>query len=199
MAVLPDQYVYRVITFPAGTSYSDEEIEIEGEEITYFKGDVDVEIRLNSRSNDKIPLSPKDKLEAPFHTIYVTFPTTTAGITLFISKPKEIKIESQQIGKVERVESIGTLEFTDMETSGIVSVAAGGIYTFTFTQAVKRVDIWTFGADMDVEYSPDGTIWKGPIRVPSWSYYETPMTTKAVRVTNTDAANAQDVQIAGWR
>ncbi len=79
------------------------------------------------------------------------------------------------------------------------SVPAGGSVTITFTSAVSRVEIWTYGAAMQIEKSTDGTVFGGVIEIPSGSYYSFDSTTLAVRVTNTDTANAQDIQVAGWR
>lgn len=79
------------------------------------------------------------------------------------------------------------------------TVAAGGTVTITFTEAVTLVEIWTYGATMLIEKSTDGTVFGGQVEIPAGSYWSFESTTKALRITNTDTVNAQDIQVVGWR
>lgn len=79
------------------------------------------------------------------------------------------------------------------------TIAAGGTVTITFTEAVTLVEIWTYGADMLIEKSTDGAVFGGQVKIPAGSYWSFESTTKALRITNTDTLNAQDVQVVGWR
>lgn len=80
-----------------------------------------------------------------------------------------------------------------------ISVAPETIATITFSEPVILVEIWTYGAEMVIEKSTDGSVFGDQVRIPAGSYWSFESTTKAIRVTNTDLFNSQDIQVVGWR
>lgn len=87
---------YRVMEIVLAGAVTDQEYEIEGERIYYPEGSIDLSIKLDSNSEDAIPLRPKQAITCPFKKFYLS--SSVAGsVTLFVSKPWWVNVAGYEV------------------------------------------------------------------------------------------------------
>lgn len=96
MILNPVKYNYNVVTMVFTGSEVDKELLYSGELVYYHTGSITLSVKLNSQSEDAIPISVKEQITAPFKALYLT-PNAAGSVTLFLANPSEIKIDSRQV------------------------------------------------------------------------------------------------------
>lgn len=93
-------YAYRVLSISLATAVTDMAIEIEGSVIMHLTGTADIEVKLNDRGQDKIYLSPRDKIILPpgltFKKFFVSGSAGGGTVTLFVGRPN-MMIDAGQV------------------------------------------------------------------------------------------------------
>jgi len=112
------KYRYRVLTF-ASFNETDFEFAFQGEYLHVQSTDGVVYLKLNSPSNDNIPLGAKDPIVAPFTRIYLST-LSAVTFTLFVSSDKNIRLESNEI----TIDTISKIEKTSTGSYGHKTVGA---------------------------------------------------------------------------
>lgn len=95
-----NKYAYRILNLDFSSAKVNEPVEIEGQVITYLTGSPDITIRLNSRSNDAITISTKDRLKLPdnmsFKKFYITGSSGGGIIQLLVGSP-DLMVDAGQV------------------------------------------------------------------------------------------------------
>lgn len=142
---MDQKYNYNVIDIVTTGAVANLCYEYDGELIAYHSGTPEITIRLNSPSEDAIPLKAKQRIEAPFKRFYVTV-TAAVSIKLFVSKPKEIKYEGGQID----VDTISSVEKTTSGSYGAVSIGSTWSVLKAANVGRKQLTIQNLGSDIYV-------------------------------------------------
>ena len=152
------EYGYRVFDVVLDGTEVNKEFLIDGERIDYNDGSVEITIRLDSQSADAIPLQAKQAIQGSFKRFYLT--ATVAGtVTIMVSKPANVRIESSQID----IDKINSVEKTDTWTVGpwvSVDNTVGGVLISASDTDRKSVTI-----------KPAGAIWIGSAGVSAANGY----------------------------
>lgn len=90
------RYNYDVFTVTFAGTETDFVVNYAGELIYFSSGAITLNIKLNDTNQDKIPITVKESIVAPFKRFFIT-PSGAGTVTVFLSNPKEIKIESRQV------------------------------------------------------------------------------------------------------
>lgn len=101
------KYSYSIVDVDITAGVTNLEFQTAGQRITYNKGTAEISIKLDENSNDIIYLDPKDSIPLPFgfDRFYLTAAASAQTISLIISSPVELIIDSNQVS----VTSIGTV------------------------------------------------------------------------------------------
>ena len=107
------KYSYRILTLDLTPGLVDFEVPIDGQKIVYA-GPVDgptISIRLQSKSNDQIPLRPQGTIRAPYQRLYISAGAVASSIQLLIASPDDIDLDSRDVNvnTIATVTNIGTL------------------------------------------------------------------------------------------
>lgn len=136
-------YSYRVFDIVFGGAVVNQEFLIDAERIDYQSGTPEITIRLDSTSADAIPLLSKQAIESPFSRFYLSCPTA-GTISLMVSKPGRLKIESSQVD----IDKIQSVEKTDLMTAGAVSVGVAATLICAAADGRKSVLIQPVGGEI---------------------------------------------------
>jgi hypothetical protein len=121
----PIKYNYNMITMVFAGTEVDKELLYSGELLYYHTDSIMLFVKLNSPSEDAIPIFTKEQITAPFQRLYFT-PSGAGTITLYLANPKEIKIESRLVN-VDTVQLLNRDDafryYTDQEKAFI-----GGLF-----------------------------------------------------------------------
>jgi|CXWL01.1.fsa_nt_gi hypothetical protein len=93
------KYSYRVLSLDLTPGLTDFELPIDAEKIVYASptDGPEITIRLQSKSNDGIPLRPQGEIVAPFQRVYITAAAVAKTIKLLIGSPFTIQLTGRDI------------------------------------------------------------------------------------------------------
>jgi hypothetical protein len=92
---MKNDYRYTQFKFTNQAALTDYEIQIDGVRVIYLSGNIEIGIKLDSRSADKIIRYPKQYISAPFKRLYITT-DRKADFSLLIVKPDLVDVGSQE-------------------------------------------------------------------------------------------------------
>lgn len=112
-----NKYTYKVVTLVINTTSEQHEFGLEGAFITHIEGDINIQIRLDDRSQDAIPLTPQNSINMPenifFKKFFVSGTGTAGTIKLFVGKPSMVI----DIGQVYIAGTVRTLNEPTLEAA----------------------------------------------------------------------------------
>lgn len=112
-------YSYRIIKLDLTAGLTDFELVTDGRKITYAtpSDGPEVQIRLQLKANDQIPLRPQGTINAPFQRLYVSASAIAKNIYLLVSSP-DVSLESRDVN-VNNIATVGTI--TSLTTLGTIT------------------------------------------------------------------------------
>ena len=95
--VLP--YSYRVLKFDLTAGLTDLEIPIHAERIDYVSptDGPELQIRLQLKGNDQLPLRPNGSIEAPFTRFYLSASATAKTVFLMVGAPAGVRVTGRDV------------------------------------------------------------------------------------------------------
>jgi hypothetical protein len=92
-------YTYRTVKVDLSAGLTDFEFVFDAEKIVYASptDGPEIQVRLQLRNNDQIPLRPQGELVAPFQRLYISAAAVSKTIYLLIGSPKEIQLTGRDI------------------------------------------------------------------------------------------------------
>lgn len=91
-------YSYRIIKLDLAAGLTDFELVTDGRKITYStpSDGPEIQIRLQLKANDQIPLRPQGTINAPFQRLYVSAAAIAKNIYILVSSP-DVSLESRDV------------------------------------------------------------------------------------------------------
>ena len=136
-------YQYKVVTLDLTNGLVDEELEFNGERIFYEDGSATLSFKIGTPFNDSIPLKPKGTFIAPFTKLYFNAPPASATVTLFLTNPAEIVLQSLEVN----IDTLANLERTGTGGADKVSMTATSATILASDANRKRVVLLNTGVN----------------------------------------------------
>ena len=93
------EYSYRVLQFNLSAGLSDFEVPIHAERVDYVSptDGPELQIRLQTKSNDQLPLRPNGSIEAPFTRLYISASAVAKTVFLMVGAPAGVKVTGRDV------------------------------------------------------------------------------------------------------
>ena len=107
------EYSYRVLQFNLSAGLSDFEVPIHAERVDYVSptDGPELQIRLQTKSNDQLPLRPNGSIEATFTRIYISAAAAARNVFLMIGAPAAVKVTGRDVSISGTIRSLSFKEY----------------------------------------------------------------------------------------